>query len=105
VVAYELFVDAEDRETRTLVQEFSRPLERTGRKVTPDFQDWVEAAEVVTAIEERDRAWRSKLPALLSDILIALSARDIGATIFAHNRADVRLIRRYIQFPLHILEA
>jgi hypothetical protein len=49
--------------------------------VTPTFDDWVEAAAVVTAIDARDRNWRSKLPALLNDILIALSARRVGPSL------------------------
>lgn len=33
VVAYELYVNAQDRRTRSLVQEFISPMERTGRVV------------------------------------------------------------------------
>lgn len=44
VVAYELMVDAADRRTRTHVEDFIRPLERTGRLVTPTFGDWVEGS-------------------------------------------------------------
>jgi len=48
----------------------------------------------------KDRSWRSKLPALLNDILIALSARRIGATVVTHNARDFRLIQRYRPFSL-----
>jgi len=105
VVAYELYVDAGDSHTRSLVHEFIRPLERAGRRVTPTFEDWIEASTIVTAIEERDRSWRSKLPTLLNDILIALSARRIGATLITYNRDDFRLIRRYKDFSRRVLEA
>ena len=104
VVAYELLVDARDRRTRVLVQEFTRPIERTGRVVSPTFVDWVEASGVITAIEERDRAWRSKLPGLLNDVLIALCARRIGATLFTYNRDDFRLIHGHLEFALRVLE-
>ncbi|MBI2468474.1 MAG: type II toxin-antitoxin system VapC family toxin [Candidatus Rokubacteria bacterium] len=104
VVAYELSVNARERSTRTRLLDFVRPMERTGRLVTPSFDDWLEAAELVSAIGEGDRGWRSKLPALLNDILIALSARQIGATLFTYNREDFRLIRRYMDFSLRILE-
>jgi predicted nucleic acid-binding protein len=60
---------------------------------------------VVTAIEARERSWRSKLPALLNDILIALSARRIGATLLTYNRDDFRLIHRHADFSLRVLEA
>ncbi len=104
VVAYELMVNAADRRTRTHVEDFIRPLERTGRLVTPTFDDWVEASALVTAIELRDRGWRSKLTALLNDVLIALSARRIGAMVLTRNRDDFLLIRRHKGFSLRILD-
>ena len=104
VVAYELRASAADRQTASLVRDFTRPMERTERIVSPTFDDWVTAAEVVTKIKQRDRGWRSKLPALLNDILIALCARRIGAMIITHNRDDFRVIRRHLEFFLRILE-
>jgi predicted nucleic acid-binding protein len=105
VVAYELRVTAADRPTQHLVQEFIGPMERSGRCVVPTFADWTEAAEIVTAIAERDRSWRSKLPALLNDILIALCARRIGATLLTYNGKDFHLIRRHKEFALRVLAA
>jgi predicted nucleic acid-binding protein len=105
VVSYELAVNAYNRRTQTLLQDFVRPMERTGRVITPTFNDWVTASEVVTAIEENEKSWRSKLPALLNDILIALSARRIGATLLTYNREDFRLIRRHTDFSLRVLDA
>jgi predicted nucleic acid-binding protein len=104
VVVYELMVNAADRRSRAYVEDFIRPLERTGRVVTPTFDDWVEAAALVTAIELRDGGWRSKLPALLNDILIALSARRVGAMVLTRNRDDFLLIRRHKGFSLRILD-
>ncbi len=105
VVAYELYVNAQDRRTRGLVGEFIGPMERTRRVVSPTFADWVEASALVTAIKERDRSWRSKLPALLNDILIALCARRIGATILTYNKTDFQLIHRHKEFSLRVLSA
>lgn len=103
VVAYELRVNAKDERTRRLVHDFIQPMQRTGRIVNPTFADWLDASDVVEAIETRDRTWRSKLPALLNDILIALCARRIGATLVTHNERDFRLIRRYKPFSLRAL--
>jgi len=104
VVVYELMVDAADRRSRAYVEDFIRPPERTGRVVTPTFDDWVEASALVTAIELRDRGWRSKLPALLNDILIALSARRVGAMVLTRNRDDFLVIRRHKGFSLRVLD-
>jgi predicted nucleic acid-binding protein len=105
VVAYELRVNAADRSTQRLLQEFVMPMERSGRCVVPTFADWTEAGAIVSAIAERDRGWRSKLPALLNDILIALCARRIGAMLFTYNAQDFRLIRRHTEFALRVLAA
>lgn len=103
VVAYELYVNAQDRRTRSLTQEFIHPMERSGRVITPTFDDWVEASDIVTAVEQKDRGWRSKLPALLNDILIALCARRIGATLLTYNKDDFQLIHRHKDFSLRVL--
>jgi predicted nucleic acid-binding protein len=103
VVAYELFVNARGRETQALVQALVAPMRRAGRVVSPTFDDWAEAAEIVTAISEGAPAWRSKLPALLNDILIALCARRVGAMLFTYNEADFLLIRRHKDFALRVL--
>ena len=105
VVAYELRVTAANRSTQRLVHEFIGPMQRSGRCVSPTFEDWIEAAAIVTAIADRDRAWRSKLPALLNDILIALCARRVGATLLTYNAQDFRLIRRHEEFSLQVLAA
>ena len=41
---------------------------------------------------------KTELPALLNDILIALCARRIGATLLTYNRDNFRLIRRHADF-------
>lgn len=103
IVAYELYVNARDSRTRNLLTEFIRPIERTGRIVNPTFDDWVEAAAIITAIEEKERSWRSKLPALLNDVLVSLCARRIGATLLTYNKDDFQLIHRHKDFSLRVL--
>ena len=103
VVAYELYVNAQDGPPRSWAQEFIHPMERSGRVITPTFDDWVEASDIVTAVEQKDRGWRSKLPALLNDILIALCARRIGATLLTYNKDDFQLIHRHKDFSLRVL--
>jgi predicted nucleic acid-binding protein len=105
VVAHELSVSAANVRTRDLLAEFIAPMERAGRVVTPSFVDWQAAAGIVSAIGRRDGAWKSKLPQLLNDVLIALSARRAGAQVITYNGRDFRLIRRHTEFGLRVLEA
>ena len=44
--------------------------------------------------------YRSKLPALQNDILIALSAKCVGATVASENEKDFVLIQRFVSFTL-----
>lgn len=105
VVAYELSVSAADTPTRDLLAEFVRPMERVGRVVTPTFEDWQQAGGVISSIALRERGWKSKLPSLLNDVLIALGARRIGAEVVTHNGRDFRLIQRHVPFALRVLKA
>ncbi len=103
VVVYELSVSAIGQPTRNLLSEFVAPMERAGRVVTPTFADWEAAAQVVSAILAKDGSWRSKAPALLNDVLIALGARRVGAEVVTYNAKDFRLIRRHLDFELRAL--
>lgn len=104
VVVFELSVSASDLRTRDLLGEFIAPMERAGRVVTPTFEDWQSAATVVSAIARKDGAWKSKLPMLLNDVLIAHGARRVGAELVTYNGVDFRLIRRHLKFGLRVLE-
>ena len=105
VVAYELSVSAADVRTRDLLAEFISPMERAGRVVTPQFADWQSAADIVSAIARKDGSWKSKLPVLLNDVLIALSARRAAAQVVTYNGKDFRLIKRHTDFALRVIEA
>jgi predicted nucleic acid-binding protein len=105
VVVYELSVNAENARTRELLDEFVCPMEKAGRILTPMFADWQTAARVVSAIARKEGAWRTKLPALLNDVLIALSGRRAGAEVVTYNGEDFRLIRRHTEFSLRVLES
>jgi hypothetical protein len=60
----------------------------------------MEAAEVLNVIRPREHYENAKIRDLTSDVLIALSARGIGATIIRCD-ADFRAIRRYL--PVDVL--
>ena len=54
---------------------------------------------------ERTPQFRSKLASgLLNDILIALSARSIGARVVTANGQDFRLIQQFRVFALEVIE-
>jgi predicted nucleic acid-binding protein len=104
VVIEELYAGALDRQAVRLVERYVLALERTGRIVTPTFQDWKEAGKLVAQITRKEPGRKSKVQQMLNDILIAFCARQIGAAVCTFNREDFALIRRYRSFALEALK-
>ena len=94
VVRAELTQGARGDAGRALVDRLARALERVGRVVTPSHDDWVEATAVQSRIWDSSPALRTKR--LLHDILLAKSARRIGARIVTDNERDFAVIARWL---------
>jgi len=105
VVAAELQAGVVHAEARRAVAALMRAARRVGRLVTPTFRSWLRAGEVMAVIRRREPRHASKLPRLWNDVLIAVSATQIGATVVSANRRDFELARRYLSFALLLVEA
>lgn len=103
VVAQELYAGALDAGAVRLVERYIGALERAGRVVTPTFQDWKEAGKLGARITRKEPGRKSRVQQMLNDLLLALSARRIGADLFTFNRDDFELIRRHTPFSLKVL--
>ena len=79
---------------------FVRDLERHCRVVTPTERHWIDAAEILARIKGREGYDAAKVRDLSFDVLIALSARSIGATLVTCNEADFRAIGRHVRFEV-----
>ena len=96
VVLHELL-----RGARKLVErQFVRDLQRHCRIVTPTERHWIEAAEILARIRERERYDVGKVRDLAFDVLIALSARSIGATLVTCNETDFRVVGRHVRLDV-----
>ena len=100
VVSAELRAGALDAAGRATVIALMRRFERVGRVVVPTAASWNDAGDVLARIARREPAFRSKVRGLWNDALIALAARQIGATLVTENLQDFRLLRRYVRFEL-----
>jgi len=80
------------------VQNFLFPFERVRRIINPTYGNWKDAALIVVKIALRHPNLKSKKVALINDTLIALSCRDIGATLVTLNFEDFKLIRGFARF-------
>jgi predicted nucleic acid-binding protein len=105
VVAAELYAGAHTAQDIRLVDHVLAPYLKVGRVVFPRHNDWVEMGKAAANIVRQAPSYRSKLPALENDILIALSAKRSGATLVSENAADFVLIQRFVSFSLFVLPA
>jgi predicted nucleic acid-binding protein len=94
VVLHELL-----RGARTPVEiDFVSNLRRQSVVITPTEQHWFDAAELLRKIRTREHYDVDKIRDLVFDVLIALSARSIGATLITCNEGDFRAIGRHLMF-------
>jgi len=102
VVSAELRAGALDETGRKIVIDLTQRFERLGRVVAPTSGSWNDAGDVLANITRREPRFRTKVRTLWNDVLIALSARQIGATVVTENVDDFRLLRRYLRFDLEV---
>jgi predicted nucleic acid-binding protein len=98
VVVHELYAGALDALGERLVATFVSQTERTGRIVIPTYRDWKETGRILGTINRQEPAERTRMSRLVNDVLLALSAVQIGATLCTFNGEDFRLIARYKNF-------
>lgn len=100
VVSAELRAGALNEAGRRAVIQLALHFQRVGRVVVPTAASWDAAGNLLARIARREPALRTKLRGLWNDALIALSARQIGATLVTENLDDFELLRRYVRFKL-----
>jgi predicted nucleic acid-binding protein len=103
IVAQELLAGARSPAGRKRVEILFRPFERVGRVVTPSHNQWKDAGRILAKALQVRPDLRSKLPALVNDCLLALSARSLGATLYTRNRDDFTLLQSIRSFSLVVI--
>jgi predicted nucleic acid-binding protein len=99
----ELRAGAVTRRARRLLDQLARAHAASARVVTPTAGVFDDAGLVLQALRVAGREVRQA--SLLGDVLIALTARQIGATVYTANAVDFEAIRRVREFRLEIVSA
>lgn len=94
VVRFELVQGARGDMARAHISRAVAPLERVGRVIAPTHLDWTRAGVTQGHIWDDHPSLRTK--DLQNDILIACTARRIGAVIVTSNTHDFDVIRVYV---------
>jgi predicted nucleic acid-binding protein len=73
-------------------------LGRAGRVVTPTLASWVRAGDTLARIARTRPHLEAVIRHLWNDVLIALSACQVGATVVTDNVDDFSLLRAHLDF-------
>jgi predicted nucleic acid-binding protein len=103
IVAQELLTGARTTLGKRRVEALFRPFEKVGRIVTPSHRQWKDAGAILAKILQQRPDLKSKLPALVNDCLLAVSARSLGATLYTRNRDDFTLVQSLRSFSLVVV--
>lgn len=103
VVAQELLSGAINETGRKNVEAILAPFEKTGRIVIPGYAIWKETGQILSRLRIEKPHLKTKLPCMINDTLIAMSARSIGATVVTLNSSDfgaINSIRNFSYIPV-----
>ncbi|HEX2209112.1 MAG TPA: hypothetical protein VHG93_15640 [Longimicrobium sp.] len=104
VVLQEITAGAADSSAVRDLSVLGHKLERRGRLLVPNAEDWFYAGKVLNALYRGLRSRRSRqrvvIPKeeqqrLVRDVLIARSAKRANAAVVTYNRDDFEKIRRF----------
>lgn len=94
VVLMELLAGAFDPRERKLIAQ----IERNFTVISVTEQQWYLCGEIMMKLRSDNKIDRERVKRLLPDILIAISARGIGAILITKNEKDFKLIKEVYDF-------
>src|SRR5438105_1491269 len=90
---------------RRLVQRLEPAFDRTGRILVPSRTVFVDARETLRRSQAARGFHIERSHSIVDDVLIALSARSIGAVVATQNERDYRAIEAIRTFQLQIVRS
>ena len=100
VVLMELSAGAFSARDRRLVREVTSAFTKADRILLPTVTIYEEAGDVLRRLQESRGYTVASAYGLVNDVLIALSARSIGATVITQNERDFVAIQTIRSFKL-----
>lgn len=100
VVLEELYAGAHDLTSIKLLDKLYDVFVSANRLIVPDGRDWQKAGKIIAQLERKHGFEEKYLARIANDILIALCARRIGATVVTNNIKDFLRIREYVDYKL-----
>jgi len=103
VVLLELQAGALEPTAAEALQDLYRTFRRAGRLLSPSSDTFWRAGFVLRTLQQRHGFDLRRRFRLVNDCLIALSSRQIGATVLTRNERGFRLIQQIAPFSLVVV--
>jgi predicted nucleic acid-binding protein len=103
VVLLELQAGAAQQRVIQAVWDLYRTFRKAGRLLAPTSRAYWEAGTILRALQQRHGYDLRKRWRLVNDCLIAVSSRQIGATVIPRNERDFRAIQQVSPFSLAVV--
>jgi len=100
VVLMELLAGAFSTRDRRLIRDIILPFAKANRLITPTVSLYEEAGHVLRRLQRVHGYSMPSAYGLVNDVLIALSARSIGASVITQNERDFAAIQSVRPFKL-----
>ncbi len=101
VVLEELYAGTLDIHSVKLLDKMYDTFSGMSRIITPDAVDWQKTGKVVAQLGNKYGFESLHLSRLTNDVLIATTARKIGAVVGTNNKKDFFRIQEYIDFKIY----
>jgi len=101
VVVSELYAGAHDSQSIKLLDKLHQTFQNVGRLIVPNDEDWRQTGGIIAKSGKEYGYDATYLSHLQNDILIACSARRIGAFVLTKNEQDFVRIREFINFRIY----
>jgi len=105
VVLMELRAGASSTKDRRVVQQVEAKFAGARRILVPSGRVYAEAGDVLRQLRVRRGFSLGGRRSIVNDVLIALSARSIGATVATQNERDYTAIRAVTPFQLVVVRS
>lgn len=103
IVLMELQAGAFSAQDQRLLRQLTRAFTAAGRLLLPSAHVYEAAGGVLRALQSTHGYNVATAGSLINDVLIALSARSIGATLVTQNERDFRAIQSVRRFKLELV--
>jgi predicted nucleic acid-binding protein len=101
VVLVELYAGCHDINSIKLVNKLYHTFLNVRRLIVPDNEDWKKTGTIMAKLGQKYGFESKYIAKIQNDILIACSARGIGAFIVTHNKKDFLRIKEFIDFQIY----